>query len=116
MPTATPTEVPLVTEEPTATPTTIPTATMIPIETTGEGYTVQVGAYRQKSNAQYCEKQVKALGYDTYLDWDGDLYRVQVNLFATKSEAERIAGQMRELGFPTYVWKIFRMGPDAATE
>jgi len=123
----TPTPVPIVTPEATATPvpTATPTATATPEVTEAPkptvtptpvvkeveytGYTVQVGAFAKKANAERCEKNLMKYGFGTYLDSEGRLVKVQTDVYETKAEALAVAQKLRREGFYTFVVKTTRV-------
>ena len=78
----------------TSTPTTSPSATL---------YRVQVGAYREKANAESMEKKIKSKGFDTYLIKADGLYKVQTGAYSKKENAENQAKKLKALGFDTYI-------------
>ena len=78
----------------TTKPTTSPSATL---------YRVQVGAYKEKTNAENMEKKLKAKGFDTYLVIADGLYKVQTGAYSKKENAENQAKKLKGLGFDTFI-------------
>ena len=55
-------------------------------------YTIQVGAYKNKTYAKKMEQSLKKKGYDTFLTRDvKKIYHVQVDRFDTKEDAAKLA-------------------------
>ena len=74
-----------------------------PTTPTSTLYRVQVGAYKEKTNAENMEKKIKSKGFDTYLIKADGLYKVQTGAYSNKSNAENQAKQLKSLGFDTYI-------------
>ncbi len=66
-------------------------------------YRVQVGAYKDKSNAESMERKLKSKGFDTYLVAANGLYKVQTGAYSKKQNAENQAKKLKLLGFDTYI-------------
>ena len=66
-------------------------------------YRVQVGAFKEKANAQALEKKLKADGYSTYLVNVGGLWKVQTGAFKIKSNANNTAAVLKAAGYDVYV-------------
>ena len=72
--------------------------------TTGKAkYTVQVGAYSKKANADNQAKQLKADGFDAYVYKEGNYYKVQCGAFANKSNADALVKKLLAAGYSTYI-------------
>ncbi len=71
------------------------------------GYTVQVGAFRQRVNAQAMARQLRAQGYDARLV-SGPLVRVWIGFFPDELAARRMAQKLVRAGYPSFV----RRAPD----
>jgi len=55
-------------------------------------YTIQVGAYKNKTYAKKMERSLKKKGYDTFITRDvKKIYHVQVDRFDTKKDAAKLA-------------------------
>ncbi len=55
-------------------------------------YSIQVGAYKNKTYAEKMENALKKKGYDTFITRDAKkIYRVQVDRFDTKEDAAKLA-------------------------
>ena len=55
-------------------------------------YTIQVGAYKNKTYAKKMEQSLKKKGYDTFITLDvKKIYHVQVDRFDTKEDAAKLA-------------------------
>ena len=66
-------------------------------------YTVQVGAFSKKANAERQAKQLKAGGFDAYVYKEGNYYKVQCGAFANKSNADRLVKKLLAAGHSTYI-------------
>ena len=66
-------------------------------------YTVQVGAYSVKSNAEKMKKQLENAKYDAILKTDGKLYRVQVGAYSKKENAEAMQKKLKAAGYPAII-------------
>lgn len=73
----------------------------------GDYFYVQVGYFKNRSNAERLVEKLKRKGYDGYLATqikDGStFYRVKVGQFKTKSEAEAQSGKLKSDGYKTRV-------------
>ncbi len=71
-------------------------------------FTIQVGAFREKENAQSLLRGLKRDGFNAYIEEfkkDGQgIYRVRVGRWDTRSEARYIEGKLKKKGFPTKVY------------
>lgn len=79
--------------------TTIPTVT----ETSSSLYRVQVGAYKNQSNAQKTAEKMKAKGFDTMIVKSGSLYKVQSGAFSKKANAETLRDKLKAAGFEAVI-------------
>lgn len=70
---------------------------------TGKTYTVQVGAFSIKANAQKMQQKLKASGFDTVLKQNGKLYTVQVGVFSVKANAEAMKEKLRAAGYAAII-------------
>lgn len=66
-------------------------------------YTVQVGAYSKKANANNQAKQLKADGFDAYVYKEGNYYKVQCGAFSEKSNADALVKKLLAAGYSTYI-------------
>ncbi len=66
------------------------------------GYTVQVGAFRQRVNAQAMARQLRAQGYDARLV-SGSLVRVWIGFFPDQLAARQMAQKLARAGYPSFV-------------
>ncbi len=76
-----------------------------PKETSKEYYRVQVGAFKEKINAQSLAKNLKGKGYDTLVKLDEGFYKVQVGAFNQKVNAENLAKKLKKDGYPVWIKK-----------
>lgn len=68
-------------------------------------YRVQVGAYKQKGNADAMLAKIKAAGFDAFTTKVGELYKVQVGAYREQTKAENTKAQVNKAGFPAVVVK-----------
>ena len=66
-------------------------------------YRVQVGAYKNKTNAEKQLAKVKAAGFDTYLVQVDGLYKIQVGAFGVKANAEAMQKKLKAAGFSAFL-------------
>jgi len=74
---------------------------------TGDYFYVQVGYFKNRSNAEGLTEKLKRKGYDSYLftqvDGPATFYRVKVGRFNMKSEAQSMADKLNSDGYKTKV-------------
>ena len=70
--------------------------------TEGTLYRVQVGAYKNKTNADAQLAHVKATGFDTYMVQIGGLYKIQVGAYREKTNADNMMTKLKAAGFDTF--------------
>jgi N-acetylmuramoyl-L-alanine amidase len=67
-------------------------------------FRVQIGAFRNKTNADQLIDRAKAKGFQTYLKQEGNLYKVQIGAFSERGRAEELMNRAVSVGFdPTIV-------------
>ena len=59
-------------------------------------YKVQIGAYRQKANAQKMADKLKKVGIPTAIVTVGDLMKVQCGAFTVKANAEKRLSEVKK--------------------
>lgn len=79
-------------------PKPVPTPTPTPTPSGGL-YKVQVGAYKNKSNADKALAKVKSDGYNGFITYVDGLYKVQVGAFKVKSNAEKLLADLKKKGY-----------------
>lgn len=62
-------------------------------------YKIQIGAYRQKSNAQKMAAKLKKAGIPATIITAGDLMKVQCGAFSVKSNADKRLAEVKKKGF-----------------
>lgn len=65
---------------------------------TNDLFKVQVGAFRNKENADQIADEAKAKGFQTYVNRDGQLFKVQIGAFANRDHAEDLLRRAKEAG------------------
>jgi len=68
-------------------------------------YRVQVGAYKQKPNADAMLAKLKAAGFEGFTTKVGELYKVQVGAYKDSVKAENFRQTVKQAGFPAMVVK-----------
>ena len=66
-------------------------------------YRVQVGAYKNKANADAQLARVKAAGFDTYMVQIGRLYKIQVGAYREKANADNMMIKLKAVGFDAFI-------------
>lgn len=66
-------------------------------------YRVQVGAFKNKSNAEKLAKQVKAKGFDCFIKLVDGLYKVQAGAYRVKKNAENQRDRLKKAGFDAWI-------------
>src|SRR5690625_4013801 len=74
-----------------------------PSKQTGKLYKVQIGAYKQKKNADAQARRAKDKGFDQYIVKEKGLYKVQIGAFSKKSNANVLADKAKKAGFDVYI-------------
>lgn len=74
-----------------------------PAKPSGTLYRVQVGAFKNKSNAEKLAKQVKAKGFDCFIKRVDGLYKVQVGAYRVKKNAENQRDRLKKAGFDAWI-------------
>lgn len=69
----------------------------------GTLYRVQVGAYKNKANADAQLVHVKAAGFDTYMVQIGGLYKIQVGAYREKANADNMMTKLKAAGFDAFI-------------
>jgi cell division protein FtsN len=76
-------------------------------ETAAEAFTIQVGAYRSRTQAEALRSRLTAAGYPAYVSeaerGNGARYRVRVGAYPTRDRADETAVRLRQERVPTYV-------------
>lgn len=71
--------------------------------TTDTLYRVQMGAFKNKSNADALLKKVKAAGFDSFITTVDGLYKVQAGAYKKKGNAEKQAEKLKAAGFEVII-------------
>lgn len=91
-------------KKPSATPPPQPAPAPAPSPTTGL-YKVQVGAFKQRSNADNLSTRLKNDGFQNFIVSDGGLFKVQTGAFRNKQNADELAQTLRSKGYQPYVFR-----------
>lgn len=73
-----------------------------------KGYTVQIGAFSKKANAEKWEKKGEAVDVPMFIIEDGNLFKVQTDVFETKAEAAAVAKKLAAAGLENFILKTER--------
>ncbi len=66
-------------------------------------YKVQIGAFKQKTNADNHAKNAQSKGFDAIVLLRDGLYKVQIGAFSSKDNAENLATRARNAGFDVVI-------------
>ena len=66
-------------------------------------YRVQVGAYKNKANAEAQLNRVKAAGFDTYMVQVDGMYKIQVGAYRQKANADGMMAKLKSASFDAFV-------------
>lgn len=66
-------------------------------------YRVQVGAYRDRGEADALLNELKNQGYPAFIVMDNGLYKVQTGAFAVLDNAVRMEERLRNAGYNTFI-------------
>ena len=66
-------------------------------------YRVQVGAYKNKVNADAQLARVKSSGFDIYMVQIGGLYKIQVGAYREKANADNMLKKLKSAGFDAFI-------------
>jgi N-acetylmuramoyl-L-alanine amidase len=78
----------------------------IPAPTPQTGlYKVQVGAFKQRANANALSEQLKRVGFSNFITSENGLYKVQAGAFKDKDNADELLHKLRNVGYQAYVYR-----------
>ncbi|WP_303985473.1 N-acetylmuramoyl-L-alanine amidase [Niallia circulans] len=66
-------------------------------------YRVQIGAYKEKENAEKKAMEAAEKGFDTAILFRNNLFKVQIGAFSNRKNAERLADRAKEAGFHAFI-------------
>lgn len=66
-------------------------------------YRVQVGAHKNKANADAQLARIKSSGFDTYMVQVGGLYKIQVGAYREKANADNMTAKLKAAGFNAFI-------------
>lgn len=69
----------------------------------GTLYRVQIGAYKQKDNADLQAKRAKEKGFDVYIAQEKGFYKVQIGAYSKIENAQKQADKAKKAGFNVYI-------------
>ncbi len=69
----------------------------------GPLYRVQIGAYKERTNANATANKAKNKGFQTYIFQQDNLYKVQIGAFSERKNAEELAERAKKAGFDAYI-------------
>ncbi|WP_455920456.1 N-acetylmuramoyl-L-alanine amidase [Priestia megaterium] len=68
-------------------------------------YRVQVGAYKERTNATAMQTRLKSAGFPTVLSSSNGIFRVQIGAYGNKDNATAMERRLRSAGFPVFVYQ-----------
>ncbi len=77
-------------------------------------YKVQVGAFKEKENAETLQDELDSKEYNTYLVKENDLYKVQVGAFSNKENADKLKSKLDTEGYDTFMVETGEKEPTEA--
>ena len=78
----------------------------VPPPATVSGYTVQVGAFRQRQQAEVKEKELRSKGFDCRIEVpqsSEDLYLLKVGRFKSRADAAAMQLRLKKSGFNSFI-------------
>jgi len=66
-------------------------------------YKVQIGAFKNKANADSLAAEAKAKGFETIVIQSESLYKVQIGAFSKRTNADSLASEAKSHGFETII-------------
>lgn len=66
-------------------------------------YKVQIGAFKEKANADALAAKARATGFSTYIAQGGGVYKVQIGAFDNEANAKALGDKARAAGFEGYI-------------
>lgn len=66
-------------------------------------YKVQIGAFKEKTNADALAQKAKQKNFDVFIKQEKNLYKVQIGAFRERKNAEALSEQAKKAGFDTYI-------------
>jgi cell division septation protein DedD len=80
-------------------PTAVPPAAARSVEAKSGSFTIQVGAFRDRSTADSVASRLKTKGFAAYVmtpEGDGGLFNVRVGSYVAKTDAERVRNRLKD--------------------
>ncbi|MBU8785279.1 MULTISPECIES: N-acetylmuramoyl-L-alanine amidase [Bacillus] len=68
-------------------------------------YKVQIGAFKEKANADTLASQAEANGFDAIVIYRESLYKVQIGAFSSKENAEALVQKAKSAGFEAFFYQ-----------
>lgn len=66
-------------------------------------YKVQIGAFKNRDNANDLADQARSKGFDTIIVQSGNLYKVQIGAFSERNNADSLVSKAKSSGFDTII-------------
>ena len=73
-----------------------------------KGYTVQIGAFSNETNAKKWEQKGEAIGISMFIIEDGKYLKVQTDVYETREEAVAVAKKLAAAGLDNFILKTER--------
>lgn len=68
-------------------------------------YKVQLGAFKDRGNAEDLVNRAKKAGFDVFIAKENNLYKVQIGAYSVKENALALADKAKNAGFTVYIAK-----------
>lgn len=69
-------------------------------------YRVQLGAFRNRENAEELARDARAKQFQTYVFQEDGLFKIQIGAFTEKSRADQLAQKAKDKGFDAFVYQV----------
>ena len=66
-------------------------------------YKVQVGAFKNITNAEKLKNELNTKGYSSFITNVNELYKVQVGAFRNKSNAQKLVNELKSKGYNSFI-------------
>ena len=66
-------------------------------------YHVQIGAFKNKANADDLARSLRNKGYSTFIKKEGEFFKVQVGAYAVKKNADAMLDKLAKAGLKGFI-------------
>ena len=81
----------------------VATTTQSITDSTEKIYRVQVGAFKNISNAEKLKNELSTKGYNSFITNVNGLYKVQVGAFKNKANAQKLVNELKSKGYNSFI-------------